>query len=150
MDKPLVEVTTMISADPDTVWAALTQAKSPMFMGADVDTDWKAGSPISFSGEFNGKPFKDHGEIREIDRPKTLAFTHFSPSSGKPDSPENYNLVRVELTPDGPSTRATLSQSPMGDGPPPDEATKAQFEKNWRAMLDGLKSAAEQKAPTDA
>lgn len=150
MDKPLIEVDTLVEADPKDVWNVLTQEKSAMFMGADVDTDWREGSPISFTGEFNGKPFKDHGEIREIDEPRTLAFTHFSPSSGKPDAPENYNLVRVTLAPEGDRTRTTLSQTPMGNGPAPNDETRAAFEKNWRAMLDGLKTAAEEATSANA
>ena len=150
MDTPLIEVDTLIEAEPDSVWDVLTRPKSAMFMGADVDTDWKQGSPISFTGEFNGKPFSDHGEIREIDQPSSLAFTHFSPSSGKPDAPENYNLVRVTLAPEGRATRTSLSQTPMGSDSAPNEETRAAFEKNWRMMLDGLKAAAEESAPADA
>jgi len=147
MDKPLVEVEAEVRADVDSVWDVLTQDTSAMFMGAKVDTDWREGSPISFSGEFNGKPYKDHGEIRTVEKNRRLAFTHYSPTSGKPDVPESYNLVDVELEPEGDDrTRVRLSQTPMG-GDRPDEQTVEKFKQNWKMMLDGLKKAAEQKEP---
>ena len=145
MKRPLVEVETRIDADPVTVWDAMTRESSAMFMGARVESDWKVGSPITFSGEYKGKKFEDHGEIRNVERGRELAFTHFSPMSGKPDEPEIYNLVRYRLEPAGVGTRVTLSQTPQGDGPAPDDKTVAEYEKNWRMMLDGLRKAAEER-----
>ena len=77
MEKPLIEADTTIDADARQVWRALTASKSAMFMGAEVDSDWKEGSPISFTGEFKGKAYRDHGEIRTVDKGRELAFTHF-------------------------------------------------------------------------
>ena len=144
MTDPLITVDTLIDADAAAVWTALAQRKSPMFMGADVDTDWRQGSPIRMSGEFHGKAFDDHGEIRASEPGRHLAFTHISGSQQ-----DNGNLVDIRLEPQGERTRVTLSQTPQG-GQGPDEKTAAQFRKNWEAMLQGLKAAAEQKTPADA
>jgi uncharacterized protein YndB with AHSA1/START domain len=149
MDQPLIEAETLVDADADAVWGALTARRSAMFMGAKVETDWRPGSPISFTGEFNGKAFRDHGEIREVEDRRRLVFTHFSPSSGKPDIPDNHNLVDVRLDPDGRQTRVRLSQIPLG-GDRPDERTVEAFRRNWQVMLDGLKRAAEERAPVRA
>jgi uncharacterized protein YndB with AHSA1/START domain len=140
MAKPPVTVETTIDADAASVWDTLTQRKSAMFMGAEVNTDWREGSPLTMSGEFNGKPFKDHGEIRAADPKRHLAFTHFSGSQA-----ENGNLVDLRLEPQGHRTKVTLSQTPEG-GPRPDEAKVAEFRKNWEMMLQGLKKAAEERA----
>ena len=140
MTQPLITVDTLIDAEPATVWDTLTQAKSPMFMGADVDSDWREGSPIRMSGEFHGKAFHDHGEIRASDPGRHLAFTHISGSQ-----PESANLVDIKLAPDGERTKVTLSQTPEGDQRP-GEKMVAEFRKNWEAMLQGLKTAAEEKA----
>ena len=148
MDKPLIEADTIVNADTQQVWRALTASKSAMFMGADVDTDWQEGSPISFTGEFNGKPYRDHGEIRKVETGRELAFTHFSPLSGKADAEENYNLVDVRLSPDGDNTRVSVSQTPLGRDKP-DEQTIAEYRRNWDVMLDGLKQAAEESAFTE-
>jgi uncharacterized protein YndB with AHSA1/START domain len=145
MDKPLVEVETVIDANPAAVWDALTARKSAMFMGADVETDWGPGSPIAFTGEFEGMAFKDHGEVREFEEQRRLAFTHYSPSSGKPDVPDSYNLVDVRLEPEGERTRVRLSQTPLGQERPDDKTVDA-FRRNWEVMLDGLKTAAEERS----
>ena len=145
MDKPLVEVETVVDANVSAVWDVLTARKSAMFMGADVETDWGPGSPISFTGEFQGKAFKDHGEIRDIEDRRRLTFTHFSPTSGRPDVPDSYNLVDVRLKPQGERTLVKLSQTPMG-GAPPDKKTVEAFRRNWEVMLDGLKKAAEERS----
>lgn len=145
MTEPLITVEQFIDADQAAVWDALTQKKSAMFMGADVDTDWRPGSPISFSGEFKGRSFRDRGEIRLSDPKRHLAFTHFSESSGKPDLLENYNFIDIRLERQGEGTRVTLSQTPQGQHHF-DEKTIAEFRKNWDMMLDGLKKAAEERA----
>jgi len=141
MDKPLIEVSKTMDATPDEVWSALTspQKLKRFFFGSDVESDWKVGAPIRFRGEMKGKPYEDHGEIRSFAPRKKLEFTHYSPLSGKPDKPENYNVVAFELTPRGDKTVVTLSQGKAnGDPTEADLKQKAEFEKNWRGVLDGL------------
>ena len=41
-------------------------------MGADVESDFKVGSPITFRGEFKGKTYQDKGEIKAATRGKRL------------------------------------------------------------------------------
>jgi len=139
MEQPLVTVETTVNADAATLWNILTQKKSALFMGAEVDTDWRAGSPLTLTGEFNGKSFKDHGEIRDAEPQRHLAFTHFS-GSGE----QHGNLVDMALEPNGDRTRVSLSQTPL-DGERPDGTKVAEFRKNWEVMLGALKNAAEDK-----
>ena len=54
-----------IEAPPEKVWRALTDPeliKKYMF-GSEVRTDWQPGSPITWKGEFEGRPYMDKGEI---------------------------------------------------------------------------------------
>ena len=141
---PLVTVDQVINAKPSEVWDVATRKTGVMFMGADVKTDWHEGHEITFSGEWNGKRFEDKGEVQTFDRDRRLAFTHFSPASGKQDEPENYNLVSIELEPQGERTCVRLTQSINDKAQQPDDATTAEFEKNWRMMLVNLKKEAEQ------
>ncbi len=143
INKPLLTVETVVRADARTVWKVLTAPRSAMFMGAAVETDWQPGSPIEFIGEFNGQAFRDHGKVRDVVEQERLAFTHYSPSSGKPDEPENYNFIDIWLEPDGDRTKVQLSQRPLGE--PPDEQTAAEYRRNWEVMLDGLRKAAEER-----
>jgi uncharacterized protein YndB with AHSA1/START domain len=144
MTEPLITVETVIDADPSQVWTTLTQSPSPMFLGADVVSDWHKGSPLNMSGEFHGRQFHDHGEIRESEPGRRLAFTHFSGSQEG-----GGNLVDIRLEPQGERTRVTLSQAPL-DGAHPDPAKIAEFRKNWEMMLGSLKKATDAKALEEA
>jgi uncharacterized protein YndB with AHSA1/START domain len=141
MDRKLVaRASATIDAPIDKVWEALvTPATIKRYMfGTTVVSDWKVGSPIVWSGEWQGKSYEDKGVIRRIDRPTTLQYTHFSPLMGKPDTPENHHTVTVELQPDGERTRVSITQ----DNNETDEA-RAHSEKNWNTVLDGLKKEVE-------
>jgi uncharacterized protein YndB with AHSA1/START domain len=129
-----------IEESPAKVWAALTdpeQIKQYMF-GSEVVTDWKPGSPIVWKGEYEGKTYEDKGEIVEIEPERRLKVTHFSPSSGQEDRPENYHTVLYELEERDGTTRVSLSQ----DNNPSKEAAE-HSRANWEKMLAGLKEVVE-------
>ena len=138
------EATEIIHAPSETVWQALTSPAmlKQYFFGADVESSWDEGDPITFSGEYNGKRYKDKGVIRTARPPEELSFTHWSALSGAPDKPENYHLVTITLDERDDSTAVTLIQDDQ-DGKPVDETTRAQFEKNWSGVLKGLKKVVE-------
>ncbi len=90
---------TEISASPDQVWDALTdpEAISRFMFGSQVDTDWQVGSPITWTGEYDGTSFTDKGEILQVDAPERLRLTHYSPMTGEPDEPESYHTLDYRL-----------------------------------------------------
>ena len=51
------------------VWKALTDPAliGKYMLGAQVETDWKPGSPIVWKGEYEGKRYEDKGEILDFD-----------------------------------------------------------------------------------
>jgi len=127
---------TEISASPQQVWDALTdpEAISTFMFGSTVDTDWEEGSPITWSGEYDGQPYQDKGEILEVVEGQRLRMTHFSPLSGEDDVQENYHTLDYRLEGQGETTKLTLDQ----DGN--DSAEQAeQFSTNWQTMLDQVK-----------
>ncbi len=129
-----------VQAPADKVWAALVdpeKIKKYMF-GTKVTSDWKEGSPITWAGEWKGKPYEDKGKILKIQRGKLLEYSHYSPLGGTPDLPENYHTVSIELAEGKGATKVTLSQ----DNNPNDEARK-HSEQNWKQMLEGLKKMVE-------
>lgn len=129
-----------VDAAPEKVWSALTEpalVKEVMF-GSDVSTDWKVGSPITWKGEWEGKPFEDKGKVLEVVPNKLLRTTHFSPLAGKPDKPENYHEVTYALTAVDGKTKVALTQT---NNPTRDSAEHS--EGNWKMMLDNLKKVAE-------
>jgi uncharacterized protein YndB with AHSA1/START domain len=140
MAKQVAEVVAVIEAEAARVWSALTGEDGAMMPGTRIETDWQVGHPIVFSGEWKGMAFKDYGEIQQVDPEYEVSFTHWS---GSAERPADYHIVRYRLEPEGRGTRVTLTQFNVGPKAEVDEATRAEFEKNWRAMLDGLKKSAE-------
>ena len=103
-----------------------------------MPVDWQPGSPITWSGEWEGKPYQDKGEVLQAEPGRLLEITHYSPLTGDDDVPENYHTVRYELSQAGDGTAVQLTQ----DGC--DSAKQAEeFSQNWQGMLDGLKQVAE-------
>jgi uncharacterized protein YndB with AHSA1/START domain len=141
MNKPLVaEATTTIHAPASKVWEALTRRdliKQYMF-GSDVISDWTVGSPITYKGEWQGKPFEDKGKVLEIERERLLVTTHWSPLSGVPDSPENYHTITYRLSENDGKTDVSITQDNNAN-----EQEKAESQKNWTQMLQGLKNLVE-------
>lgn len=132
----VARATVAIDASTDEVWNALVspEAIAHYMFGAKVDTDWREGSAIRWTGEWNGKPFEDKGVILEIVPGRRLRYSHFSPRSGLADEPENYHTVTIEVLSQGKQTLVGLSQ----DNNPTAEA-REHSQENWKRMLAGLK-----------
>ena len=131
---------TDVAASPERVWAALTDpAQIATYMqGSRVTTTWEVGSPITWDGEYDGRPYQDKGEVLTYDEPRVLSVTHYSPMMGQQDEPENYHTLVYTLTENGDGTHLELTQ----DGNESEEQAE-QFSKNWQGMLDGLKATVE-------
>jgi uncharacterized protein YndB with AHSA1/START domain len=144
MDNHLVaHASTTVQAPIAAVWDALVNPaviKQYMF-GADVTSNWKEGSPIVWKGEWQGKPFEDRGVILHLRPNRLLSYSHFSPLEGKPDTPDNYHTVTVELSEQPGGTRISLSQDNNAT-----EQTREHSEKNWNMMLAGMKKVVEQRS----
>ena len=146
MNEVTAEATVDIDAPREDVWRSLTDPEKirEYYLGAEVETDWQVGSPITFKGEWNGKSFEDKGEILVFEPERELAYSHWSPMGGKADAPENYHVVQATLDERDGKTRVTLQQSNLeGGATEEDRANRAEFEKNWRQMLEGLKQTTE-------
>jgi uncharacterized protein YndB with AHSA1/START domain len=131
-----------IHAPAESVWRALTDpalVKQYMY-GTNLETDWKVGSPITWKGEWKGKPYEDKGTVLAVEPRKLLKVTHWSPMGGSEDKPENYHTVIYELVERDGETVLTLKQ----DNNPTQEAADAMAEKNWGPVLEGIRSVAEQ------
>ena len=133
-----------IDAPESEVWKVLTDpAKIKKYMfGADVISDWKAGSPVAIRGMWKDKPFEDKGKVLEVDPGRRLVYTHYSPLSGLPDVPENYHTITITLVARGTETDLTLSQDNNAT-----EEEKSHSEANWMMMMQGLKKVAEETPP---
>jgi uncharacterized protein YndB with AHSA1/START domain len=95
----IAETSISIDATPAEVWKAITipELIKKYLMGTDVSSDWKEGSTITYTGEYEGKKYHDKGIIKKIEREKIFQSTYLSSMSGKEDKPENYNLVTYKI-----------------------------------------------------
>lgn len=136
MSGAVAHARTDISASPERVWAALTEPDeiAVWMTGSRVETTWRVGAPITWTGEYDGRAYQDKGEVLAVEEPRLLSMTHFSPLTGE-DVPDNYHTLVYTLTPDGSGTRLELSQ----DGCADDEQAQ-QFGQHWQAMLDSLRT----------
>lgn len=135
-DQYTAKAKTIIHAPASKVWEALTKPdliKQYLF-GADVLSDWKVGSPITYKGEWQGKSFEDKGKILKFEPERLLMSTHWSPLSGAPDTPENYHTVTYTLSEMGDNTEVKIIQDNNAS-----EEEKTESEQNWKAVLDGMK-----------
>jgi uncharacterized protein YndB with AHSA1/START domain len=127
---------TRIDAPIDRVWKAITTPAEikRWFFGVETESDWKVGSQLVHTGEYQGKPYVDKGEILEIESPRRLVHTHWSDSSGKPDMPEHYQTVAWDLAERDGGTQLTITEQnvPSADAARTSEAA-------WAAALESLK-----------
>ena len=125
----------VINVPPEKVWEALTNpalVKQYLF-GTDVKTDWQVGSPITYSGEWEGKPYEDKGVITKNEPGKILETTYWSVAFGE-NIPENNKNVRYELSPIEGGTTLTITQDNNKT-----EAERDHSQKNWDMVLGLMK-----------
>ena len=139
-DSLTVKTSISIEASPAQVWRALTTPRliKKYLMGTDASSDWKEGSPITYTGEYEGKKYHDKGVIKKIEPEKILQSTYLSSMSGKEDKPENYKLVTYEITTHDAQTVLTVTQD--------NNASEQEWEhstNNWKMVLGKLKEVVE-------
>jgi len=127
----------VIDAPSKKVWDALTKPEMirKYFFGTEAVSDWKAGSPLYFRGEWEGKKYEDKGIILDTQPPKLFQYKYWSSLSGIEDKPENYVTITYELIEENGGTRLTITQENI-----PDEKMKEHSEQNWNKVLSDLKN----------
>ena len=131
-----VTVTKNINAPVASVWQAFTDPdmiKQYLF-GTTVISDWKLGSSITYTGEWEGKSYEDKGQIMDVIPFKRLHTTYWSSMSGKADKPENYVDVFYEVEPNGNGSKVTITQEGIEN-----EEGVEHMKKNWGMVLDAMK-----------
>lgn len=125
-----------INATEAEVWEALTnpQLIKEYLFGTEASSDWQVGSPITYKGVWEGKPYEDKGVILKLEPKKLLETSYWSGFSGLPDAPENYQKVSYALSPAPEGTALTITQEGIAN-----ETSREHSEKNWGAVLESLK-----------
>ncbi len=125
-----------IDAPASKVWQALTSPEmiKQYLFGTQVTTDWQVGSPITYSGVWQGKAYEDKGIILQVEPQRLLVSTFWSALSGLADVPENYNTVSYALSAAGQATQLTITQDNNATQEDADHSAQ-----NWNMVLDAIK-----------
>lgn len=129
-----------VNASTASVWDALINPEKikQYLFGTTTLCDWKVGSPLRFTGEWEGKAYEDKGTILAIETEKMLSYNYWSNFSGVPDLPENYQVVTFILQESNDKTVLNLKQQNIRS-----EEAKAHSEENWNMVLNSLKDLVE-------
>jgi uncharacterized protein YndB with AHSA1/START domain len=137
-----IEFTTSLEINSSlaNVWDALINPEKikQYLFGTNTHCDWKVGSPLRFTGEWEGKTYEDKGTILAIEKEKLLSYNYWSNFSGVPDVPENYQIVTFKLEAAEEKTKLVLTQRNILS-----EDAKSHSEQNWKMVLNSLKELVE-------
>lgn len=136
MENLTLKTTVTFKAPIAEVWKGLTDPAivKQYFFGTNLASDWKVGSPITFSGEWEGHKYEVGGVILDIDSPRFLKYTYWSSMSGTENKPENYNNITYGLNEAAGMTTLIITQ----EGVKTQEALE-HSEQNWQSVFEGLK-----------
>ncbi|MEK6783214.1 MAG: SRPBCC domain-containing protein [Bacteroidota bacterium] len=131
-----VNVSIHINATVPVVWNALTDPKQikKYLFGTTTKSDWKVGSPITFSGEWQGKPYEDKGTILQMEKERILQYNYWSSMSGEKDEPDNYQVITYSLSQEDGNTRLTITQNNCRS-----EEARDHSEQNWQMVINTIK-----------
>lgn len=126
----------VIDAPRSKVWEALidpVQVKQYLF-GTDMKTDWKVGSPITYTGSWEGKPYEDKWTVLAFEPENRIETTYWSGFSGLADVPENYQKVSYLLSDVDGGTELKLIQENIAS-----EEVAKHSEENWSMVFKKMK-----------
>jgi uncharacterized protein YndB with AHSA1/START domain len=131
-----VTKTIEINAEVAKVWDALTKPEliKRYLFGTETITDWQVGSEIIFQGTWEGKPYRDKGEIVKVSPKETLQYTYWSGFSGLEDKKENYSLLTYNLQEKDGATVLSFTQEGFAN-----EQARNHSDKSWDMVLDKMK-----------
>jgi uncharacterized protein YndB with AHSA1/START domain len=125
------------------VWQGLTDPKivEQYFFGTQQKSDYVVGSPITFTGEWDGHKYEDKGTILAITPGEYLQYNYWSSMGGTEDKPENYGNISYKLSEKDGKTVLDITQDNLKD-----EAAKEHSEKNWQMLMEELRKLLENPA----
>ena len=141
MDKELISKSSIeIKASSAKVWEALVEPEiaKEYFFGAEIVTDWKVGSPITFNGEFNGNKYEEKGVLLNVEPNAQLQYSHWSNFDGLPDESENYRTWTFDLIEKEGTIKLSVSEDNI-----PTEKQKRRSDEFWGEVLKSIKGISE-------
>ncbi len=129
----VVERTFPVSAAK--LWDAFATSEgfANSYAGVTVESEWKVGSPIVWSGEWEGKKFRDEGMIQVYDRPKLFVYTYWTSFWGPEPDPDSIQVLKNEFLPVEGGTKLVITQTNI-----PTAEARDHSAANWKELLDKL------------
>lgn len=129
-----------INAPAPLIWEALTNPDlvKEYFFGTKVQSDWKEGSSITYTGEWEGKEYVDKGTLLKVEPNKYIKQTYWSSMSGTEDALENYVNITYEIEENGDHAVFTVTQDGFTD-----KDKMNHSEQSWESILNNLKALVE-------
>lgn len=139
----MVKKSILINATKEAVWEALTDKEiiKEYLFGTETNTDWKKGSPIIFTGNYEGYEYRDGGTILDIVPNEKLVYTYWASMSGVEDIPENYATVTYRVKEADGATELAIEQANS-----PTESMHKEADQHWPITLQKIKEIVEQGA----
>lgn len=137
MKKELISKSSInINTSSSKIWEALIRPEivKEYFFGAEIETDWKKGSPITFRGEYNGNKYEEKGILLNVEPNTQLQYSHWSHFDGLLDEPENYRTWTFDITEKNGTTLLTISEDNI-----PTEKQKNRSDEFWKEVLQKIK-----------
>jgi uncharacterized protein YndB with AHSA1/START domain len=136
----LINKSIEMNAGPAKVWDALVNPEKikQYFPGAETTTDWKIGSEIVFTHQYEGQEFKNKGVILNFDPNHLLSYTYWTAFSNTEDKPENYTTITFSLSAINDTTTLTLTQTNFKN-----EEWYRSLETGWDFVLGRIKEITE-------
>jgi len=135
-----LKVTLTIAAPKSKVWKALIEPEQikKYFFGTETRSTWNIGESITFSGEWEGKPYLDKGTVLQFEPEHRLKYNYWSSFSGTADVPENYANITYQVEEKNGQTILTVTQDGLAS-----EEARAHSEQNWLMILNNMKELVE-------
>jgi uncharacterized protein YndB with AHSA1/START domain len=103
-----------------------------------VESDFKVGSPISWKGTWEGKPFEDRGVIKRVLPNSLIQYTHWSTASSTAEDAGSHNLLTFRLSKVKEGVRVVLQHENIAT-----LQMKEHSEGMWNQLLATMKKMAE-------
>lgn len=133
MNKELISKSSIdINASSYKIWEALVKPEiaKNYFFGAEIITDWKVGSPITFKGEFNGNEYEEKGVLLNVEPNAQLQYSHWSNFDGLPDEPGNYRTWTFDINEEDGASQLSITEDNI-----PTEKQKNRSDEFWSETL---------------
>ena len=139
MDKTLkLNASININASAAEVWNALTNKEmiKEYFFGTEANTDWKEGSPISFTGTWEGTTYEDKGTVLKVEKEKLLQHDYWSSFWGNDVGSDERSIITYEIKPgEDEQTVLTVKQEGFKDS-----KSRDQSKGHWEGILKNIKN----------